>query len=168
MFVNWQIGCSDSYDGDLEVGVTCCTNSFSSFGPFQGGSDLKSQHSSCLWGFPMANLPTGLVTPRKPAFPRILKTLWAGNLPCASHWSTCGLISWSMIYGAKTPEGRCINKQVHVSHLIFILVISNTDVHAGVYGWEIARITSLVFTLNMILNKIEAITFHVSKHYFDV
>lgn len=29
--------------------------------------------------------PTGLLTPRKPAFPKILKILWAGNVPSASH-----------------------------------------------------------------------------------
>lgn len=49
-------------------------------------------------------LPTGLLTPRNPAFPKSLKILWAGNRPSASHWSTWGLISWSMSYNADTEE----------------------------------------------------------------
>ena len=43
-------------------------------------------------------LPIGLLTPRNPAWPSFLKTWWAGKLCSLSHWSTNGLMSWSIIY----------------------------------------------------------------------
>lgn len=66
----------------------------------------STEKHSIVFVFP--DLPTGLVTPRKPASPRVLKTLRAGNFPCASHCSTWGLISCSMIYGAKTSAASSI------------------------------------------------------------
>src|SRR6185503_15267284 len=40
---------------------------------------------------------TGLLMPNRPALPSFLNTSWAGKMPSSSHWSTCGLMSLSMI-----------------------------------------------------------------------
>src|SRR6185436_18756962 len=40
---------------------------------------------------------TGLLMPSSPALPSFLNTSWAGKMPSSSHWSTCGLMSLSMI-----------------------------------------------------------------------
>ena len=67
-------------------------------------------------------LPTGLLTPKMPAFPRILKILCAGNFPSASHWSTCGLISWSMIYSRNTTVivgvCACVIKYIYIFYIL--------------------------------------------------
>src|SRR5471030_3287408 len=40
---------------------------------------------------------TGFWMPSRPASPSFLKTSWAGKMPSSSHWSTCGLMSLSMM-----------------------------------------------------------------------
>src|SRR5579862_3323895 len=66
----------------------------------------------------------GLLMPRRPASPSFLNTTWAGKMPSSSHWSTCGLMSLSMMARRVRRISACswvncmsaISQSGHVAH----------------------------------------------------